>query len=98
MRDTVCAKCWVFQWKSANLPSGTAHAIACVRKHKGQYEMGQTRVSTTKITNRRIFGTILGLCVLSVIGRCVRADEAADSMAEMRRQMDEFNRQAQEER
>jgi hypothetical protein len=51
-----------------------------------------------KTTSRRIFGALLGLCVLSVIVPGVRADETADWMAEMRRQNDEFNRQAQEDR
>jgi hypothetical protein len=51
-----------------------------------------------KTTSRRIYGALLGLCVLFVIVRRVRADETADWMAEMRRQNDEFNRQAQEDR
>jgi hypothetical protein len=45
---------------------------------------------------RQIFGALLGLFALSVIVPAVRANEAADWMAEMRRQNDEFNRQAQE--
>ena len=51
-----------------------------------------------KTTSGRICGALLGLCVLSVIEPGVRADETADWMAEMRRQNDEFNRQAQEDR
>src|SRR5262249_4654893 len=41
---------------------------------------------------------LLGVCVMSVMVRGVRADDTADWMAEMRRQNDEFNRQAQEDR
>ena len=51
-----------------------------------------------KTTSRRVFAALLGLCVLSVMVRGARGDETADSMAEMRRQNDEFNRQAYEER
>src|SRR5260221_1310678 len=61
-------------------------------------EIRQPGVTTMKTISRRIFGALMGLCVMSVIVPAVRADETADWMAEMRRQNDEFNRQAQEMR
>src|SRR5580765_6513754 len=61
-------------------------------------EIQPTRATTMKTTSRRIFGALLGLCVLPVTVPGVRGDETADWMAEMRRQNDEFNRQAQEDR
>src|SRR3954467_11759644 len=69
------------------------HSLRCL-----EHEVRQTGVTTMKAIGRWIFGALLSLCVLSMIVRGVRADETADSMAEMQRQNDEFNRQAQEER
>jgi len=51
-----------------------------------------------KSISRQIFGALLGLYVASLTVRCAVADEMADWMAEMRRQNDEFNRQAQQQR
>ena len=51
-----------------------------------------------KTISRWILGALLGLCVLPAIVPGARGDEAADAMAEFRRQQDEFNRQAYEER
>ena len=51
-----------------------------------------------KTTSRRIFAALVGLGVPLVMVPGVRADDAADAMAEYRRQQDEANRQAYEER
>lgn len=55
-------------------------------------------MNTMKKISRQIGGALLGLCVSAVVVRGAQADEIADWIADMRRQNDEFNRQAQADR
>src|SRR3954467_8693654 len=76
-----------------------ASEIRAIREIRGQKNRSETRrVATMKTTSRRIWGVLLCLCVLSATMRGAGAEEPGDWMAEMRRQNDEFNRQAAADR